>query len=90
VLPHRPAIGSCSVCILTRFVLGCQQVISHREEKVTTDEAIKHFGSLKKLADALGIWPQVIYKWGQNPPMARQYEIQVKTNGVLRADHEQD
>ena len=57
---------------------------------MTTDEAIKHFGSLKKLADALGIWPQVIYKWGQNPPMARQYEIQVKTNGVLRADHEQD
>jgi hypothetical protein len=57
---------------------------------VTTQEAIQHFGGLKKLADALGIWPQVIYKWGQNPPMARQYEIQVKTNVVLRADPEQD
>jgi hypothetical protein len=57
---------------------------------VTTEEAIEHFGSLKKLADALGIWPQVIYKWGERPPMGRQYELEVKTNGVLRADHEQD
>jgi hypothetical protein len=70
--------------------LGCQQLISLRSEKVTTEEAIEHFGSLKKLADALGIWPQVIYKWGQRPPMGRQYELEVKTNGVLRADHEQD
>lgn len=57
---------------------------------MTTQEAIQHFGSLKKLADALDIWPQVIYKWGERPPIARQYELQVKTNGVLRADHEQD
>jgi hypothetical protein len=70
--------------------LRCQQLISLRSEKVTTEEAIEHFGSLKKLADALGIWPQVIYKWGERPPMGRQYELEVKTNGVLRADHEQD
>jgi hypothetical protein len=59
-------------------------------KKVTTNEAIQFFGSLKKLADALGIWPQVIYRWGDRPPMARQYEIEVKTEGKLRADHEQD
>jgi hypothetical protein len=59
-------------------------------KKVTTDEAIRHFGSLKKLADALGVWPQVIYRWGDRPPMARQYEIEVKTEVKLRADHEQD
>ena len=57
---------------------------------MTTDEAIKYFGGLKKLADALGIWPQVIYRWGDRPPKARQYEIEVKTEGKLRADHEQD
>lgn len=57
---------------------------------MTTEEAIQFFGGLKKLADALQVWPQVIYRWGNNPPMARQYEIEVKTEGKLRADHEQD
>lgn len=52
---------------------------------MTTEEAIKHYGSIKQLADALGIWPHVIYRWGNNPPMARQYEIQVKTGGKLKA-----
>jgi hypothetical protein len=28
-----------------------------------TQEAIDYYGSTKKLADALGIWPQVIYSW---------------------------
>lgn len=55
---------------------------------MTTDEAVQFFGGLKKLADALGVWPQVIYKWGERPPMARQYEIQVKTEGKLRADEQ--
>ena len=53
---------------------------------MTTQEAIEHFGSVKKLADALGIWPQVIYTWGEAPPMARQYELEVKTQGALKAD----
>jgi hypothetical protein len=87
---HRPAIGSCSCCYFARLTLGCQQKVSTQGEKVTTEEAIKHFGGLKKLADALQIWPQVIYRWGDRPPMARQYEIEVKTEGKLRADHEQD
>ena len=53
---------------------------------MTTQEAIEHYGSVKKLADALGIWPQVIYTWGEAPPMARQYELEVKTQGALKAD----
>lgn len=52
---------------------------------MTTQEAINHYGSLKRLADALGVWPQVIYQWGEHPPMARQYELEVKTNGMLKA-----
>jgi len=88
--PHIRAIRSCSCCYFTRFTLECQHKVSTQGEKVTTEEAIKHFGGLKKLADALQIWPQVIYRWGDRPPMARQYEIEVKTEGKLRADHEQD
>lgn len=53
---------------------------------MTTEQAIIHFGGLKKLADALGVWPQVIYAWGERPPKARQYELEVKTGGVLKAD----
>jgi hypothetical protein len=52
---------------------------------MTTQEAIDHFGGRRQLAEMLGVWPQVIYQWGEEPPMARQYELEVKTNGVLRA-----
>jgi hypothetical protein len=50
-----------------------------------TKEAIKYFGSIKKLADEIGIWPHVIYRWGDRPPLARQYELEVKTKGKLKA-----
>ncbi len=53
-----------------------------------TKEAIKYFGSVKRLADVLGIWPQVIYTWGDEPPMARQYELEVKTKGDPKAQDE--
>jgi hypothetical protein len=51
-----------------------------------TQEAIEFFGSKKKLADAVGIWPQVIYTWGEYPPIARQYELEVKTGGKLKVE----
>lgn len=53
---------------------------------MTTREAINHYGGIKALADALGIWPQAIYAWGDRPPMSKQYEIEVKTNRQLIAD----
>jgi transcriptional repressor of cell division inhibition gene dicB len=52
---------------------------------MTTKEAIQHYGGIKQLASALGIWAHVIYRWGEHPPMARQYELEVKTNGILKA-----
>ena len=55
-----------------------------------TKEAINYFGGIKKLADALGVWPQVIYQWGEFPPMGRQYELEVKTMGALKAEAVQD
>jgi hypothetical protein len=68
---------------------------THHEKKcgkatMKTQEAIAHYGGVKKLADALGVWPQVIYNWGDNPPMSRQYELEVKTEGQLRADREKE
>lgn len=54
---------------------------------MTTQQAIDHYGSIKGLADALGVWPQVIYRWGEHPPMARQYELQVKTKNKLKAQN---
>jgi len=63
---------------------------AQQEGEMKTQEAIEHFGSIKKLADALGIWPQSIYLWGVRPPIARQYEIQVKSGGKLLADQGDD
>ena len=53
---------------------------------MTTEQAVNHFGSIKSLAKFLGIWPHVIYRWGEHPPMARQYELEVRTKGALKAE----
>jgi hypothetical protein len=53
---------------------------------MTTKEAIEHYGSIKKLADELSMWPHVIYRWGDHPPKARQYELEVKSKGKLKAE----
>ena len=57
---------------------------------MNTQEAVAHYGGVKKLADALGVWPQVVYAWGEKPPMSRQYELEVKTEGQLKADREKE
>lgn len=59
-----------------------------KEGKMTTKEAIEYYGGVKQLAKTLGVWPQTIYVWGERPPMGRQYELEVKTSGALRADRE--
>jgi len=56
---------------------------------MTTAEAIEYFGGIKRLAGALNVWPQGIYAWGERPPMSRQYELEVKTNGALKADRQE-
>ena len=53
---------------------------------MTTDEAIRHYGSKAKLAAALGIWPHGIYKWGNRPPLLRQYQIEHLSRRELVAD----
>ena len=55
---------------------------------MTTKESIQFYGGIRALADAIGVWPHVIYRWGDHPPMARQYELFVKSNGVLKIENE--
>tara|TARA_R110000796_G_C14559564_1_gene434673 strand:- start:3110 stop:3277 length:168 start_codon:yes stop_codon:yes gene_type:complete len=52
-----------------------------------TEDAINYYGSIKKLADALDIWPHNISRWGKFVPIARAYELEVKTNGALKAEN---
>ena len=49
-------------------------------------DAIDHFGSVAALADALKITPEAIYQWGEDVPSGREYQIQVITNGDLKAN----
>jgi len=53
---------------------------------MTTQEAKDYFGGIKELADALGIWPHNVSRWGSHPPKARQYELEVKTGGELKVE----
>ena len=50
-----------------------------------TKDAIEHYGGIKQLAEALGIWPHNISRWGEFVPSARAYELEVKTKGALKA-----
>jgi hypothetical protein len=49
---------------------------NERGNKVKKEEAIRIFGSVKLLADALGVWPQAVYKWGHIVPDYRRMQIQ--------------
>ena len=53
---------------------------------MTTDQAITHFGSIKELAHALGVWPNSITRWGEYPPRHRQFELERITNGKLKIE----
>lgn len=55
---------------------------------MNTQEAIDYYGNIKKMADELGVWPQTIYLWGDTPPMGRQYELEIRTEGALKADRQ--
>jgi hypothetical protein len=40
-----------------------------------TQEAVNHFGSIRKLAAALDVSVQAIYKWGEDVPPLRAYQL---------------
>lgn len=51
-----------------------------------TTQAVSHFGSKKKLADALDISPSAVTLWGEVIPRLRQFQIQMLTGGALAAE----
>lgn len=51
-------------------------------------DAIQHFGSSTKLAQALGISKQAVSQWEDELPIGRQYQIEVVTEGKLKAGEE--
>lgn len=55
---------------------------------MTTNDVLDYFGGMKQAARFLDIYPQAVYQWGERPPMSKQYELEVKTNGELKADVE--
>jgi hypothetical protein len=51
-----------------------------------TKEVIDYFGSVRIAARELDLSTAAIYAWGEYPPIARQYQIELFTNGELKAD----
>lgn len=54
---------------------------------MTKAEVIAHFKTQARVAEALDIRQPSVAAWGEYPPMARQYQIQLLTNGVLKAEN---
>ena len=50
---------------------------------MTTQEAVELWGGQTRLAKALGITRDAIYKWGAYPPNETQYKIMVLSGGRL-------
>lgn len=54
---------------------------------MNTQDVIKHFGSIKKVAEVLNITHvQSVYQWGDKVPKGRQFELELLTKGKLKAD----
>ena len=51
------------------------------------EDAVNHFGSAKKLADALGITKGSISQWGEDVPLLRAYELEKITGGKLKVSN---
>ena len=57
---------------------------------MTKDQAVTHFGTQQKLAQALGILQGSDGGWGTYPPALRQLQIEALTQGALKAEPDCD
>lgn len=53
---------------------------------MTKDQAVRHFGTQAKLAEALRMSQGSISLWGEYPPPLRQVQIETVTGGALKAE----
>lgn len=49
-------------------------------------DALRHFGTPRLLAEALGISVQAVDQWGRLVPETSAYKLHVLTSGVLHAN----
>jgi hypothetical protein len=54
---------------------------------MTKAQAVQFFGSSAALARAIGVSRQSVHGW-RDIPIGRQYQLEVVTNGKLRADRD--
>jgi len=54
---------------------------------MTLEETLKYYGSVKAMADSIGVSRQTIYLWKEKGriPFARQAQIELETKGKLKA-----
>jgi len=57
---------------------------------MTKDQAVGHFDTQVKLAEALGITQGSVAGWGVYPPPLRQLQLEALTGGALKAEPECD
>ena len=50
-------------------------------------DIVDHFGSIEAVARFFSISRDSVYKWGEFIPAHRQYELEVKTRGLLKSDY---
>ena len=53
---------------------------------MTLDQAIRLIGSRNKIAKLLGVSRQNVTRWQYGIPMARQFQIELLTQGKLKVD----
>lgn len=53
-----------------------------------TSDAIKHFGSKRKLAEAAGVKAPTVYAWGELVPEGKAARLARLTDNVLKYDPE--
>lgn len=51
-----------------------------------TTDAIKYFGSKRKLAEAAGVKPPTVYAWGRLVPEGKAARLSIITDGGLVYD----
>lgn len=57
---------------------------------MTTEQVIKHFGGAAKVAEALCIGRSAVSQWGDEPPLGRQFQIEIITDGQLKASTQKE
>lgn len=59
----------------------------NRETTLRKDEVVEYFGSQRAVAEALGVSEQAISKWTEFVPRGRAWQLELMTNGKLKAKH---